>query len=159
MDCLVMVFMDEFSNCSIFSVVLLVPGGPECSHLQLTLDRPWNVNVTQKLLSAYRMLSKSLVKHLKGFSSEFTGFHTKLDTDTLLDFAIHHRQNETQSQKTRVKTMRVHSMVSHGRLMQCAFRSVTFASPLIFFQGGSYSNNSLWNIPIPPCTIFSKCAS
>jgi hypothetical protein len=49
----------------------------------------------------------------------FTELHAKLDADTLLDFAIHRRQNETQSGKsTRVKTMRVHSAVSHGRLME-----------------------------------------
>jgi hypothetical protein len=35
--------------------------------------------------------------NLKGVSSVFTELHTKLDADTLLDFAIHHRQNETQS--------------------------------------------------------------
>jgi hypothetical protein len=39
----------------------------------------------------------------------------------LLDFAIHRRQNETRKSKsTRVKAMRVHSAVSHGRLMQQA---------------------------------------
>jgi hypothetical protein len=46
-------------------------------------------------------------------------FHAKLDVYMLLDFAIHHKQNKTQSQKiTRVKTTRVHSTVSRGRLMQ-----------------------------------------
>jgi hypothetical protein len=34
------------------------------------------------------MFSKSLTKHLKGFGSEFTKLHAKLDADTLLDFAI-----------------------------------------------------------------------
>jgi hypothetical protein len=33
------------------------------------------------------------------FDCEFTELHTKLDTDKLLDFASHHRQNETRSQK------------------------------------------------------------
>jgi hypothetical protein len=43
----------------------------------------------------------------------------KLDAETLLNFAIHHRQNETRSRKsTSVKTMHVHSAVLHGRLMQ-----------------------------------------
>jgi hypothetical protein len=37
----------------------------------------------------------------------------------LLNFAIHCRQNETRSRKsTRVKIIRAHNMVSHGRLMQ-----------------------------------------
>jgi hypothetical protein len=59
------------------------------------------------------------MKHFKGFSSGRTELHTKLDADTLLDFAIHHRQNETQSQNsTHAKTALVHKVVSHGRLMQ-----------------------------------------
>jgi hypothetical protein len=62
------------------------------------------------------------MKHFKGFSIRFTELHAKVDADTLLDFAIHCRQNKTQSKKkkkkARVKTMRVHSMVSHGKLMQ-----------------------------------------
>jgi hypothetical protein len=43
------------------------------------------------------MFSKSLTKHFKGFGSGFTELYAKLDADTLLDFANHHRQNETQS--------------------------------------------------------------
>jgi hypothetical protein len=40
----------------------------------------------------------------------FTELHAKLDADTLLEFAIHCGQNETQSRKSaRVKLMRVHS--------------------------------------------------
>jgi hypothetical protein len=65
------------------------------------------------------MFSRSLTKHFKGFGSGFTELHAKLDADTLLDFAIYCRQNETQSQKnTHVKTMHVHGAVSCGRLMQ-----------------------------------------
>jgi hypothetical protein len=75
------------------------------------------------------------MKHFKAFGSEFTELHTKLDADTLLDFAIHHIQNETRSQKSaRVKTMHAHSAVSRGRLMQQAFGSVTLVSPLIIFH-------------------------
>jgi hypothetical protein len=75
------------------------------------------------------------VKHFKGFGSKFTELHAKPDGDTLLKFVIHCRQNETQSQKsTRGKTIFVHSMVSHGRLMQQVCGSVTLASPLIFFH-------------------------
>jgi hypothetical protein len=108
------------------------------------------------------MFSKSVTKHSKGLGSRFTELHTKLhaDTlldfavhhrqnktglhaDTLLDFAVHHRQNKTGSQKsTRVKKLHVHSMVSHGRLMQQACGSVTLASLLIFFHRGSYNSNS-----------------
>jgi hypothetical protein len=64
------------------------------------------------------MFSESLTKHFKGFGSGFTELHAKLDADTLLDFDIHRRKKETRSRKsTRVKTMRVHSVVPHGRLM------------------------------------------
>jgi hypothetical protein len=65
------------------------------------------------------MFTKSLKKYYKGFGNGLTKLHAKLDADTLLDFAIHCRQNETRSRKSsHVKTMRVHSVVSHGRLMQ-----------------------------------------
>jgi hypothetical protein len=40
------------------------------------------------------MFSKSLMKHFKGFGNGFTKLHAKLDADMLLDFAIHHKQNE-----------------------------------------------------------------
>jgi hypothetical protein len=36
----------------------------------------------------------------RGFSSEFTELHVKLDADTCLDFVIHRRQNETRSRKS-----------------------------------------------------------
>jgi hypothetical protein len=89
------------------------------------------------------MFSKSLTKHFKGHGSGFTEPHAKLDVDTLLEFAIHHRQNETRIRKsTRVKTMHVHSSVSRGRLMKLACGSVTLASPLIFFHQASYNNNN-----------------
>jgi hypothetical protein len=39
------------------------------------------------------------MKHFKGFGSRFTKLHTELDADTLLNFVIHCRQNETQSKK------------------------------------------------------------
>jgi hypothetical protein len=59
------------------------------------------------------------MKYFKSFSSGFTKTHAKLDAETLLDFAIHRRQNETRSQKsTSVKIMHVHSVVSRARLMQ-----------------------------------------
>jgi hypothetical protein len=87
------------------------------------------------------MFSKSLKTHFKGFSNGFTELRAQLNADTLLDFAIHYRQHKTQSKKksTRLKTMHVHSAVSHGRLMQQACGSVTLASLLIFFHRGSYN--------------------
>jgi hypothetical protein len=77
------------------------------------------VNAIQKPLSSLKNVLQKLTKHFKSFGSRFTELHANLDTDMLLDFAIHCRQNETWSQKsTCVKTMRVHRAVSHGRLMQ-----------------------------------------
>jgi hypothetical protein len=65
------------------------------------------------------MFSKSITKHFKDFSSGFTELHAKLNADMLLNFAIHGRQNEAQSQKsTGVKTMCIHNAVSCGRLMR-----------------------------------------
>jgi hypothetical protein len=61
------------------------------------------------------MFFKSLTKHFKSLGRGFTELHAKLDADTLLDFALHRRQNETRSRKsTRVKTMLVHSAMSCG---------------------------------------------
>jgi hypothetical protein len=41
------------------------------------------------------MFSKSLTKHFNDSDGEFTDLHANLDADTLLDFAIRHRQKET----------------------------------------------------------------
>jgi hypothetical protein len=38
---------------------------------------------------------KNLMKHFKGFGNGFTKLRAKLDAYMLLDFANHHRQNET----------------------------------------------------------------
>jgi hypothetical protein len=53
------------------------------------------MNAIQKLLSGLKNVLQSLTKHFKGFGNGFTGLYAKLDVDTLLDFAIHHRQDET----------------------------------------------------------------
>jgi hypothetical protein len=58
------------------------------------------------------------MKHFKDFGSGFTEIHTKHDADTLLDFAIHRKQNKAQSQEsTLLKTVLFHSVVLSGRLM------------------------------------------
>jgi hypothetical protein len=78
----------------------------------------------------------------------------------LLNFAIHRRQNETHWKSTGIKTIHIHNVVSHCRLMQYACRSVTLVSPLIFFQRGSYNNNSLgtfWqNTAVSYCRMLYK---
>jgi hypothetical protein len=77
------------------------------------------MNAIQKPLSSLKLILKSLTNHLKGFSIGFTEVHAELYAETLLDFVIHHRQNETRSLKrTPLKTMRVHSIMSLGGLMQ-----------------------------------------
>jgi hypothetical protein len=75
------------------------------------------------------------MKHFKGFGNRSAKLHAKLDANMLLNFAIHRRQNETQSQKnTCVKTKHVHSVVSCGRLMQQTCGSVTLAPLLSSFS-------------------------
>jgi hypothetical protein len=89
------------------------------------------------------MFSKSLTKHFMGPGTGFTELQAKLDAGMLLIFAISRSRNKPWRRKTiRAKTMFVQSAVSLGRLTQQACRSVTVASPLIFFHRGSYNNNS-----------------
>jgi hypothetical protein len=58
------------------------------------------------------MFSESIMKHFMGFGSGFTELHAKHDADMLHDFAIYHKQNGAQSQKSSyLKTMHVHSEV------------------------------------------------
>jgi hypothetical protein len=85
---------------STFSVILLVLGHPErlsfSTDTQLALKRECH---SKTIVRVKRMFSKSLKKRFKGFSSGFTELHAKLDADTFLNFAIHCKRNETQSQK------------------------------------------------------------
>jgi hypothetical protein len=77
------------------------------------------VTAIQKALSGLNNVLQKPREAFQVFSSGYTEVHTKFDADTLLDFAIHHKQNETRSRKdTCVKAVRVHSVVSCGRLMQ-----------------------------------------
>jgi hypothetical protein len=59
------------------------------------------------------MFSKSLGKHFKGFDSRFTKLHTKRDADILI--LPSNGEKTIQEVEKAVKTMCVHSMVSHGR--------------------------------------------
>jgi hypothetical protein len=52
---------------------------------------------------ASRMFIKILTKHFKGFGTGFTELHAKFDADTLLDFAIHRRQNKQEGEKALVR--------------------------------------------------------
>jgi hypothetical protein len=53
------------------------------------------VNAIQKQLSGLKNVLQKLHKLFQGFGSGFTELQAKLDADTLLDFVIHRRQNET----------------------------------------------------------------
>jgi hypothetical protein len=68
------------------------------------------VNAIQKPLSDLKNVLQNLTKHFKDFTNGFTELHAKLDVDMLLDFAIHGRQNGTQSLKS-------------ARKKQCLFRA------------------------------------
>jgi hypothetical protein len=57
------------------------------------------MNAIQKPLCSLNNILQKPHEAFRGFSSGFTELHAKLDADTLLTFAFHWRQNETQSQK------------------------------------------------------------
>jgi hypothetical protein len=85
---------------SIFSVVLLVLGCPEHSSpstdIRLALKRKCHSKTAVQLKECSPKASQSISKV---FGSGDAELHSKLDADTLLKFAIHHRQNETQRKK------------------------------------------------------------
>jgi hypothetical protein len=74
-----------FLNISSFSVILLVLGCPERSS-SLTYAS-CKVNAIHKPLSSLKNV----------LQKPHEAFHAKLDAYTLLNFAIHHRRNETRS--------------------------------------------------------------
>jgi hypothetical protein len=70
----------------------------------------------------------------KSLNSGFTERHAKLEADTLLDFAVHCRQNKTQSKKsTRMKIMRVHS-ASMWQIGSVGLRKCDLAPPPQIFS-------------------------
>jgi hypothetical protein len=109
---------------------LLLLGLPESSSFSADTQPALKHECHSKTAVMLKECSPKASKHLKSFSSGFTELHAKLDEGTLLEFAIHCRQNETRSRKsTRVKAVHVQSEVSCGRLMKKACGSVTLASP------------------------------
>jgi hypothetical protein len=109
--------------------------------LQLTLDWPCNMNAIQKPLSGLKNVLQKPHEAIRVFGNWFTELHAKLDLDTLLDFAIHHRQKETPNWKsTCVKTMCVQCGVTWRTdavgLWKC---DLGLPSSL---KRGSYNNNS-----------------
>jgi hypothetical protein len=83
-------------------VKLLVLGRPEHSLFSADIWLAMKCESFINHCQAYRMFSKSLMKYLKGCSIGFTELHAKFDADTLLNFAIHRRQEKTWSQKALV---------------------------------------------------------
>jgi hypothetical protein len=101
------------------SIVLLLVGRPERSSSSIDTRLALKHECHSKTAVHLKVFSQILTMHFKGLGIGFTELHAKLYVDTLLDFAIHRRQNETRIRKsTRIETMRVHSAVSNGRLMQ-----------------------------------------
>jgi hypothetical protein len=105
---------------STFSVILLVSGHPEhllsSTDTQLAFKCECHSKTAVRLKECSPKASQSISRVLVADLPSFTQY---LMQDTLLDFAIYHRKNETRYQKrTRVKTMRVHTAVSRCRLMQ-----------------------------------------
>jgi hypothetical protein len=105
------------STFSVFLLVLVSPERlPSSTDTRLALKRDYHSKTAVRLKECSPKASRSI---FKGFGSGFTELHAKRNADTLLDFAIHRRQNETRSRgSTPVKSLPVHSSVSGGRLMQ-----------------------------------------
>jgi hypothetical protein len=120
MDCLVMVFVDVFSNClnifCHFAGVWLPWTLSSWADTWLALKRECHSKTSVRLKECSLKASRSV---LKVFGSGFTELHAKLDADTF-DFAIHHRQKETQSRK--------------GTCVVCSQHGVMWQSDAIGFQ-------------------------
>jgi hypothetical protein len=58
------------------------------------------VNAIQKPPSGLNSVLQKPQEEFQRFDSRFTELHAKLNADTLLDFAINRRQNETRSRKS-----------------------------------------------------------
>jgi hypothetical protein len=132
---------------------------PNIHHLQQTLDWPRNINAIQKPLSGLKNVLQKPHNAFQGFRYRIYRASHKTWCRHVARFC-HPSQTKryTKQNSTRVKTMRVHSTMSRGRLMQESCRSVTLGSPLIIFHRGSYNNNSLqtfWqNLVIGVLTIW-----
>jgi hypothetical protein len=53
------------------------------------------LNVIQKPLFGLKNVLQNFKKHFKTFGSGFTEIHAKFDAETLLDFALHPKENKT----------------------------------------------------------------
>jgi hypothetical protein len=95
MDCSATVFVMSSRIFSKFSVVLRVLGRPERSSsstdIRTTLKREYHSKTGVRLKECSPKASRSISRV---FGIGFTELHAKLYADTLLDFVIHHRQNE-----------------------------------------------------------------
>jgi hypothetical protein len=102
------------SRIFLFSVILLVLGHPERSSSSTDTRPALKRECRLKIGVQLKECSKA-----SRSDSGFTELHANLDADAMFDFANHCRLNKTGSQKiTCVKTVRVHSTVARGRLMQ-----------------------------------------
>jgi hypothetical protein len=83
-------------SSQIFSTFSVVFGHPEClsssPDTPPALKRDWHSKTTVRLKECSPKASRSISTVSV---AQITRLHAKLDADTLLDFALHHRQNET----------------------------------------------------------------
>jgi hypothetical protein len=91
--------VDEFSNFSTFSVVLLGLGRPVRLSFSTDTRPALKRECHSKTAVGLRMFCKSLTKNFKGFGSGFTKLHAKFDSDTLLDFVIHRGTKRNMNSK------------------------------------------------------------
>jgi hypothetical protein len=130
---------------STFSIVLLVLGLPERSSSSAdtrpALKHEHHSKTAVQLKECYpkatRSISRVSVADLPSFMQNL------MQTHCLILPSIAERMKHGSRKSTCVKTMHVHSMMSHGSLMLKACGSVALASHLIFFHQGSYNDNSL----------------
>jgi hypothetical protein len=90
------------------------------SFISLVLGRPDRSSSSTDTQLAFRREchSKELLFGLKNVTKPYKAFNS-FSSRHVARFCHPHRPNETQSQKsTSVKTVHVHSVVPHGRLME-----------------------------------------
>jgi hypothetical protein len=107
-DCLNAWVLEFFS---IFSVVFFMLGRHECSSISSDTRPALKRECHSKIAVRPKECSPKASWRFQGFGSGFTELHAELDAATLLDFAIHHRHNETRSLKnTCVRTCSQHDV-------------------------------------------------
>jgi hypothetical protein len=115
MDCLVTVFMDEFWNFSTFSVILLVLGHLECSSSSAdtlpSLKHECHSETYVWLKECSPKASRSIPKVSVADLPAFTQSLMQTRCSILASIAD---KTKRSRKSTRVETVRVHSVITHG---------------------------------------------